>query len=241
METVLAILMVLAIYVGIPIIIAFAILLILTGAVMWYNKSKTAMAERALAQNGHSTSFLREVAGIPGGEGVSQCIQCGTCVASCPNSAEMQHPPRRLIAMVRAGMRKEVLSSNAMWYCASCYLCTARCPRGIQVTDLMYALKQWAFRNGFRYGPTGAPVMDRCFVDLVNRNGRVHELGLMTRYYLGSKPVAMLKMAVVGLKLMARGRSPVKATTIKDKGQLAAIIAKARALEAGHATKEVAA
>jgi len=151
----------------------------------------------------------------------------------------MQHPPRRIIAMVRSGMRQEVLSSNAMWYCASCYLCTARCPRGVRVTDLMYALKQLAFRNGFRYGPTGGPVMDRYFVDQVNRNGRVHEMGLMIRYYLGSKPLAMTRMGWIGLKLMARGRSPLKGNAIKDRKQLAAIIAKARALEAAHTTKEV--
>ena len=237
MELFWAILIVLAIFVGLPALIGLS----LTGAVVWYNRSKTAAAERALARSGNGTSFLREVASLPGGEGVLQCIQCGTCVASCPNSYEMQYPPRRLIAMVRAGMRKEVLASNAMWYCASCYLCTARCPRGVKVTDLMYALKQVAYRHGFRYGPTGSPVMYRNFVDSINRNGRVHELGMMISYYLGSKPLAMLKMGFIGMKLMARGRSPIKAHTIKDKGQFAAIIAKARSLEAARAKEEVSA
>jgi hypothetical protein len=51
----------------------------------------------------------------------------------------------------------------------------------------------------------------------------------------------MLKMGFIGLKLMARGRSPLKAHTIKDKEQLAAIIAKARSLEAARAKEEVSA
>ncbi len=61
-------------------------------------------------------AFVDEVAAIPGGEGIRLCIQCGTCTASCPNADKMEHTPSQLIAMVRAGMRKEVLSSNAMWY-----------------------------------------------------------------------------------------------------------------------------
>jgi heterodisulfide reductase subunit C len=232
-----AVLVVLGIFVGIPIVAG----LILSGVVVTYNVYKTAAAERALSRNGSGATFLREVAAIPGGEGVLQCIQCGTCVASCPNSYEMQHPPRRIIAMMRAGMWKEVVASNAMWYCASCYLCTARCPRGVKVTDLMYALKQVAYRHGFRYGPTGEPVMYRNFVELVNRNGRVHEMELMTGYYLGSQPLAMLRMGLIGLKMFARGRSPLKAHTIKEKEQFAAIIAKARSLEATRATEKVAA
>jgi len=210
-----------------------------SGAVVWYNRRKTAAAERSLAKKGDGTSFQKEVAAIPGGEEVLKCIQCGTCVASCPNSAEMQYPPRRLIAMVRSGMRQEVLSSNAMSYCASCYLCTARCPRGVQVTDLMYVLKQLAFRYGFRHEPTGSPARYGRFVGQINSKGRVHELGLMIGYYLGTNPLSMLKMGFLGLKLMARGRSPLAGKAIRDKGQLAAILTKARALEAARTTEEV--
>ncbi len=82
-----------------------------------------------------SGSFVDEIYALPGGEGVRLCIQCGTCSGSCPNASKMDHTPRELIAMARAGMRKEVLSSNSMWLCLSCYLCTVRCPRGIESTD----------------------------------------------------------------------------------------------------------
>ena len=61
-------------------------------------------------------SFIEEITAIPGGEEIRLCIQCGTCTASCPNADTMNHTPSQLIAMARAGMRDEVLSSNAMWY-----------------------------------------------------------------------------------------------------------------------------
>jgi len=211
--------------------------LLVNWSVTWYNRSRTKRAERALT--GGAASFADEVVSMPGGEGIWQCIQCGTCTGSCPNANEMQYSPRKIIAMVRAGLKKEVLSSDTMWYCASCYLCTERCPRGIKVTDLMYALKQLASRYGFRYGPTGEPAMCHTFADLVVRNGRIHEFGLMIRFYLKTKPLAMLKMAPLGPKLMLRGRLPLMPKAVKGREQLAAIISKARALEAARANVEV--
>ncbi|MFC2141976.1 4Fe-4S dicluster domain-containing protein [Acidobacteriota bacterium] len=32
-------------------------------------------------------SLVRQIKNIPGGEGINKCIQCGTCVASCPSAA----------------------------------------------------------------------------------------------------------------------------------------------------------
>ena len=60
-------------------------------------------------------SFVDEVAAHPGGETLRACIQCGTCSGSCPAAREMQYSPRQINAMVKAGMKDEVLSSNSMW------------------------------------------------------------------------------------------------------------------------------
>lgn len=70
-------------------------------------------------------TFVDEISASPGGEEIRLCIQCGTCTASCPNADRMEHTPSQLIAMARADMRQEVLKSNSMWYCLSCYTCTA--------------------------------------------------------------------------------------------------------------------
>ena len=34
--------------------------------------------------------------------------------------------------------------SRTIWLCASCYACTTRCPAGIKITDIIYALKRLA-------------------------------------------------------------------------------------------------
>ena len=102
------------------------------------------MATDAVSEN----RLVEDICAIPGGERIRLCIQCGTCSASCPNADRMDYTPREIIAMARAGMRDEVLSANSMWFCASCYLCTVRCPRDIKPTELMHALECLAVRDG---------------------------------------------------------------------------------------------
>jgi heterodisulfide reductase subunit C len=171
-------------------------------------------------------SFLEEVRAAPGGEHVLACIQCGTCTGSCPMAAYMEHPPRQIIAMIRAGLRDEVLSSSSMWHCLSCYTCTARCPRGVGPTELAHALESLANRHGYRVGGTRTPSLYRSFVDSINGHGRVFELGMMLKYYLLTNPLAALKMWRVGLGLFLHKRLPLRPAGIRGKGELQTILKK---------------
>jgi heterodisulfide reductase subunit C len=179
-------------------------------------------------------SFLDEVKATPGGEHILACIQCGTCTGSCPMAGAMQYPPRKIIAMIRAGMRDEVLASNSMWFCLSCYLCTARCPRGVKPTEIAHALESLASQQGFRVGGTSTPNMYRSFVGSIRGNGRVHEFSMMVKYYLSiiptlvAHPVATIKMLPLGLKLFSHKRLPLLPTRIKGKEDLSRIIQKFR-------------
>jgi heterodisulfide reductase subunit C len=176
------------------------------------------------------SSFLREiVAETPGGERIVHCLQCGSCGGSCPSGADMHYTPRTLFAMINADKRREVLSANTMWCCVSCYFCTTRCPQNIPITDVMYALKRLAIRDGLAQD-TDAPALARTFTDLLDRYGRSFELGLASRYYLFNKPLAMLKMGPLGLSMFTRGRMALIPTKIKRIDQLQAIIKKAREL-----------
>ena len=177
-------------------------------------------------------SFAEEISAIPGGEGIRLCIQCGTCTASCPNADRMDHTPSQLIAMVRAGMKKEVLSSNAMWHCLSCYLCTVRCPRGIKQTDIMHALESLAVREGLSHGRTLTPAMYRSFNDFVYSLGTLPEMGFMTWYYMLTNPLRAIKLLPMALKLRKRGRLSIKARRLTPEGikQLRAILDKAESL-----------
>jgi heterodisulfide reductase subunit C len=176
-------------------------------------------------------SFLKKISDIPGGEKIRLCIQCGTCTASCPNADRMDHTPSQLIAMTRAGMEKEVLSSNAMWYCLSCYMCTVRCPRGIKPTDIMHVLEYLSIREDLVNTKTLTPTMYRLFNHYCSM-GSLSELWFMTRFYLQTNPFRAWRMMPIALNLLRRGRLSIKSRKLTSEGsdQLRAILDKAESL-----------
>jgi heterodisulfide reductase subunit C len=169
------------------------------------------LSEEPVERRAHELGevFLNAVYGIPGGEKIKQCIQCGTCSASCPTSYAMDYSPREIIAAFRAGMLDRVLKSNTVWLCSSCYYCTVRCPSGIKLTDIMYELKRLGVEFGLVEEHAIAPTLSKAFVDLVDKYGRVPETTLVMRVLLRTKPLAALKMMPQGLKLLMRGRLPL--------------------------------
>jgi len=185
-----------------------------------------------MERKARTDSFLKEISAIPGGEKIRLCIQCGTCTASCPNADRMDHTPSQLIAMTRAGMEKEVLSSNAMWYCLSCYLCTVRCPRGIKPTDIMHAYEGLAVSKGLSNRRTRTPVMYKTFNQFVSSHGRLSEFWLMVRFYLSTNPLSPVGMLPLALNLFKHGRLSLKTEKLTPEGtkQLKAIVDKAATL-----------
>ena len=194
-------------------------------------KSGEQIAVEGYSEDGYD--FVEEIASEPGGESIRWCAQCGTCSGSCPNVLWMDHSPRKIIALTRAGKRQEVLSSNSMWCCATCHLCTVRCPRGIEMPELMHVLECIATHEGLANGRVSTPAMHRTLVNAVKGRGRVHELGVMGRFFLRTNPLAALKMAPVGLKLLLRGRLPLRAEKIEGTDELKAIVKEAQTIGGG--------
>ncbi|UCF49047.1 MAG: 4Fe-4S dicluster domain-containing protein [Thermoplasmatales archaeon] len=80
------------------------------------------------------------------GENLFGCYQCGTCSAGCPFVDDMDLSPDEVIRYVILD-RKEVLNSKTIWLCAACYTCAERCPRNINITKIMEALRQIILRK----------------------------------------------------------------------------------------------
>jgi heterodisulfide reductase subunit C len=189
------------------------------------------------ATQARAPTFFEEVVAATPGEktNLELCLQCGTCGGSCPSGPDMDHTPRALFAMISAGMKKQVLSSNTPWYCVSCYYCTMRCPQDIHITDLMYALKRMAIQEGYYRQSTAAdaPDFSKTFIDFAENYGRSFELGLASRFLLTHHPLDMMKMAPMGLGMLRRGRMELTPKRIKGVEQLKAILAKAKELGGG--------
>lgn len=177
------------------------------------------------------TAFWEQVKGIPHGEKIKECIQCGTCTGACPVSYMMDITPRETVALFRAGRIEDILQSRTIWLCASCYMCRVRCPSGILVTDMLYALKRLAMDK--KIYPSNFPVyaMSQAFIDNIYKYGRNFELGLGVKYLLKAAPVKLLSGAGFGLTMMLKGRMSARPKTIKKIHEVRAIIDRANQLE----------
>jgi quinone-modifying oxidoreductase subunit QmoC len=168
-----------------------------------------AMNEQALAK--YSNSFLREVEErVEEGEWVKMCMQCGVCAGSCPFGPDWEHSPQKIFMMIRAGKRDEVLSSDSMWMCTSCYNCVVRCPRELPITQIMHGLATYAERLGLapKMNPTRRFSLQ--FWDNCTRTGRVNELKLVIQVYFKDGLMAGIRkfwdMRDTGFKLLLAGR-----------------------------------
>jgi quinone-modifying oxidoreductase, subunit QmoC len=188
-----------------------------------------AVQQTVLYEQAMDPRFLDEVYAIPGGEKIKDCIQCGTCSGSCPVSWAMEETPRQIFAMIRAGMRDQILDSLTIWTCASCYQCAARCPQEIKITDVMYMLKRMAIRDK-RQRSKKARAFAENFVDIVAKYGRSREVELLVRYTLATNPLGGVSQAPLGLALKARGRFPLGGSKVKDIIGLRKIVTKAQEL-----------
>ena len=202
--------------------------------------SEHTSTERAVQARPYTGDFLREVEReVEGGEWVKMCMQCGVCAGSCPFGPHWEHSPQKLFMMIRAGQREEVLGSDAMWMCTSCYNCVVRCPRELPITTIMHGLASYSNRLGL--APKMQPTRDFSlrFFNNFSRSGRVNELRLTMGLYFKDGLVAGIKkgweMRHVALGLLRAGRlNPFelfRGHGCKDVKGIEAMLAKAREIE----------
>ncbi|MGB9590847.1 MAG: heterodisulfide reductase, partial [Candidatus Hydrothermia bacterium] len=136
----------------------------------------------------------------------------------------MDYMPRRLVALARENLKNDVLGSQAIWLCSSCYACTARCPQNIKITDIMYAFKRKALV--YKYFPPKFPtaVLAKEFFEAARKNGRVSDIAVAINLVMKTNPFKALSMASIGINLMRTGRFHLKAQKIKGAKELQTIV-----------------
>lgn len=82
------------------------------------------------------------------------CIQCSTCTSVCPVVAVSEDPqrdldwsPQQVMNLMRLQLKDLALGSRMVWDCVTCYQCQEHCPQGVKVADVLYELRNEAYRR----------------------------------------------------------------------------------------------
>lgn len=104
-----------------------------------------------MENSGEKKSLMEAVRAIPGGEHVSICFSCGTCVSRCliQQRGEETYNPRRMMKLVALGESKQAYESRTTWLCSACDLCYPACPQEIHISGVINAVKELAVDAGY--------------------------------------------------------------------------------------------
>jgi heterodisulfide reductase subunit C len=105
------------------------------------------MKQEIIALKEINEKLLKELKKV-GVANIVFCIQCGTCSASCPSGMVTALRTRQLIRKAMLGL-SDVLKSDDLWLCTTCYTCLERCPRKIETVPAIIALRNLAVESGF--------------------------------------------------------------------------------------------
>lgn len=81
------------------------------------------------------------------GVNVQKCMQCGKCSGACPSYDEMEYHPHQFVAMVRKGQIDKLMESESIYKCLSCFACLERCPRNVEPSKLIEAVRVAVIRQ----------------------------------------------------------------------------------------------
>lgn len=76
-----------------------------------------------------------------------KCMTCGKCSGTCPAYDEMEYHPHQFVSMVRKGRIEELMNSESIFRCLSCFACIERCPRGVEPAKLIEAVRLLKIRS----------------------------------------------------------------------------------------------
>ncbi|MFC2160980.1 4Fe-4S dicluster domain-containing protein [Acidobacteriota bacterium] len=99
-----------------------------------------------ISKNQINDPFVLKVQELSG-QNLLACYQCGKCSAGCPAVSQMDILPNQIIRFAQLGFKEELLESRSIWICESCFMCNSRCPKGINIAEVIEALRQILLRK----------------------------------------------------------------------------------------------
>ncbi|MBF7083127.1 4Fe-4S dicluster domain-containing protein [Desulfallas sp. Bu1-1] len=166
--------------------------------------------------NAEKRNFFNEVR-ERSGQPIELCYQCQKCASGCIATQYADYYPNEIIRMLQFGQIDRVLNCSSIWICSSCETCGARCPNGINVAEVMDALKEMAIARGI-IKEKKINLFHNVFLNSVRSHGRVHEGSMMAIYKLKSGD--LMSDLDIGWQMFKKGKMPLLPHRIKARGKL---------------------
>lgn len=93
-----------------------------------------------------SPNLTNEILRISGAN-ARKCMKCGKCSAACPNYDAMDVHPHQFADMLLTGRVEELMASQGIYSCLSCFACSERCPRDVEPARLIEAVRLAVIRQ----------------------------------------------------------------------------------------------
>jgi heterodisulfide reductase subunit C2 len=188
----------------------------------------------------HDPSLAGQVRAATG-ESVFNCYQCGKCSAGCPLAEEMDCAPNQVLRLLQLGLpalEEEALKAQSIWLCLACETCATRCPQEVSIPRVMDYLREEALRRGVAH-PQAKDILafHRSFLDSIRKNGRLHEVGLISSYKM--RTMHLFQDVLVAPKLLMRGKLKIMPHKIQGRDAIAAMFDRCAAQSgaSGHAAE----
>ena len=76
------------------------------------------------------------------------CYQCAKCTSGCEAHKLLELEPHKIVALLKRGLIDEMVNSDVIWTCMSCFKCRERCPQKVAPVEILFALKNMAVATG---------------------------------------------------------------------------------------------
>jgi heterodisulfide reductase subunit C len=76
------------------------------------------------------------------------CFQCAKCTSGCEAHKLLELEPHKIVALLKRGLIDELVNSDVIWTCMSCFKCRERCPQKVAPVEILFALKNMAVASG---------------------------------------------------------------------------------------------
>ena len=156
------------------------------------------------------------------GVNATECYQCGKCTAGCPVAEHMDLRPSVIMRMLQSGDEKEmdeILRAKSIWLCLTCETCYSRCPMELDIPKVIDYLRQQSLaERKVNRESRDIVTFHQSFLNTVESNGRLHEMGLILDYKMHSGN--LFQDVMLAPEMFSKGKLHILPERIKDRKDL---------------------